>query len=283
MWILRGVRDAYGGAQSPIHSKAIDHGILYSMHKGTIIMRRTDMSTMSDRRTLFQVSLLQALCQGDYEGHISISELRRHGDTGLGTFEGLDGEMIMLDGIVYRASAYGTISVVKDDSTPFACVSFMDESHTFEVSASSFREFSEKMEEALGGMGLNSPYFVKIHSRFPSILLRSVPRQSGRTPLSQVIAEQQIKWYLEDIEGTVVGLFCPSFMSSLNNHGWHLHFITDNKKIGGHVLDFSMAVSTCQICRMDSLSILLPGTSDFQSMDLDSDRAEEIRSIESVR
>jgi len=238
---------------------------------------------MSDLRTLFQVSLLQALCQGDYEGHLPISELKRHGDIGLGTFEGLDGELIMLDGIVYRASADGSVSIVEDDSTPFACVTFMDEDQSFEVTASSFQEFSERMGNVLSGLGMNSPYFVKIHSRFPSMLLRSVPRQSGSTPLSQVVAEQQVTWSYEDIEGTVVGLFCPSFMSALNNHGWHLHFISDDRKVGGHVLDLTMVDSVCDIWRMDSLSIFLPGTSDFQSRDLDSDRIEEIRRIESVR
>ena len=240
------------------------------------------MSVMSDRRTLFQVSLLQALCQGDYEGHLSISELKRHGDIGLGTFEGLDGELIMLDGIVYRASADGSVSIVEDDSTPFACASFMDGGQSFEITSSSFQEFSEKMDGILSGVGMNSPYFVKIHSRFPSMLLRSVPRQSGSTPLSQAVAEQQVTWSYEDIEGTVVGLFCPSFMSALNNYGWHLHFISDDKKVGGHVLDLSMVGSTGQICRMDSLSILLPGTLGFQFKDLGSDMTGEIRRIESV-
>jgi len=238
---------------------------------------------MSDRRTLFQVSLLQALCQGDYEGHLPISELKRHGDIGLGTFNGLDGELIMLDGIVYRASADGSVSIVEDDSTPFACVTFMDEDQSIEVTASSFQEFSERMGDVLSGLGKNSPYFVKIHYRFPKINLRSVPKQSGSTPLSQVVAEQQVTWSFEDIEGTVIGLFCPSFMSALNNHGWHLHLISDDRKVGGHVLDLTMMDSVCDICRMDSLSIFLPGTPVFQSKDLDFDRTEEIRRIESVR
>ena len=238
---------------------------------------------MSDRRTLFQVSLLQALCQGDYEGHLPISELKRHGDLGLGTFEGLDGELIMLEGIVYRASADGSVSIVEDDSTPFACVTFFDRDLSSVITASSFREFSEKMDSMIKGAGMNSPYFVRIHSRFSSMLLRSVPRQSSGTPLSQVVEEQQVTWSFEDIEGTVVGLFCPSFMSSLNSHGWHLHFISDDRKVGGHVLNLSIVEGVCEISKMDSVSILLPGTSGFQSKDLGSDRAEEIRRIESIQ
>jgi len=116
------------------------------------------------------------------------------------------------------------------------------------------------------------------------MLLRSVPKQSrSGPPLSQVVEEQQVTWEVEDIEGTIVGLFCPSFMSALNSHGWHLHFISDDRKVGGHVLDLLMVGSTCDISRMDSLSILLSGTFDFQSKDFDTDRAEEIRRIESIQ
>jgi len=235
-------------------------------------------------RTIFQVSLLQALCQGDYEGHLSIPELKMHGDTGLGTFDCLDGEMIMLDGIVYRASSDGTVAEVKDDSTPFACVTFFENDLSPVITASSSQEFSEKMDAVLNEAGTNSPYFVRIHSRFPHMLLRSVPKQSrSGPPLSQVVEEQQVTWEVEDIEGTIVGLFCPSFMSALNSHGWHLHFISDDRKVGGHVLDLLMVGSTCDISRMDSLSILLSGTFDFQSKDFDTDRAEEIRRIESIQ
>ena len=238
---------------------------------------------MSGGRTLFQVSLLQALSQGDYEGHLSISDLKKHGDIGLGTFDGLDGELIMLDGIVYRASADGSVSVVEEDTTPFACVSFMDDSQMSEIKASSFRDFSDRMDAILSENGINSPYFVRIHSKFPCMLLRSVPRQSGSTSLLQVVEEQQVTWSVKDIEGTVIGLFCPAFMSTLNSHGWHLHFISDDRKVGGHVLDLSINESTVFISRMDSISVVLPGTVGFQSKDLGSDRANEIRRIEGIR
>ena len=213
-----------------------------------------------------------------------ISELRRHGDMGLGTFNRLDGEMIILDGVVYKASSDGSISIVEEDTTPFACVTFFDKGLSSVITASSFQEFSDRMDTVLSEAGMNSPYFVRILSRFPHMLLRSVPKQpSSGPPLSQIVAEQQVTWEAEEIEGTVVGLFCPSFMSSLNSHGWHLHFISDDRKVGGHVLNLSIVEAVCEISRMDSVSILLPGTSGFQSKDLGSARAEEIRRIESIQ
>src|SRR5450432_1435986 len=48
-------------------------------------------------RTLFQVSTSSALVEGVYQGAVTVGLLREHGDLGLGTFEELDGEMVVLD------------------------------------------------------------------------------------------------------------------------------------------------------------------------------------------
>ena len=60
---------------------------------------------------LYQVALIQSLVQGYYDGIITVGELKQHGDTGIGTFEGLNGEMIVLDGTVYQAVADGSMLV----------------------------------------------------------------------------------------------------------------------------------------------------------------------------
>lgn len=52
----------------------------------------------------YQVSTLQALALGFSKPVITVEELLMHGDLGLGTFEDVDGEMIVLDGKCHRAS-----------------------------------------------------------------------------------------------------------------------------------------------------------------------------------
>ena len=71
--------------------------------------------------TLHQVSLLQALVNSYYDGIISVGELKKLGDVGIGTFNGADGEMIFVDNKVYKARIDGKVLEVKDDETiPFA-------------------------------------------------------------------------------------------------------------------------------------------------------------------
>ena len=47
---------------------------------------------------MYQVSTLQALALGYSRGVIPVEELLTHGDTGMGTFEDVNGEMILAEG-----------------------------------------------------------------------------------------------------------------------------------------------------------------------------------------
>src|SRR5512137_1292807 len=70
-----------------------------------------------DREVLYQVSTIDALMQGVFDGVEPVAELKKHGDFGIGTFDALDGEMIVLDGIVYQAKADGHIYTAGDSQT----------------------------------------------------------------------------------------------------------------------------------------------------------------------
>src|SRR3954470_17881722 len=74
-------------------------------------------------RALFQVSTLDALLQGIFGASMTVGELRGHGDFGLGTYEGVDGEMVLLDGHFYQIRFDGSIGEAPDSArTPFAAV-----------------------------------------------------------------------------------------------------------------------------------------------------------------
>lgn len=238
---------------------------------------------MNKENGLFQVSLLQALSLGDYHGTVTIDELKKHGDIGLGTFDGLDGEMIMLDGIVYKAAGDGSVSVIDDGTTPFANVTFAKDDIADTVSADSFKDFEKRMDPILKREGANSVYFIKIHGKF-DITIRSIAKQSPPyRKLAEVLSKEQVVWDHKNICGTVVGVYCPAYMSMMNNHGWHLHFISDDRKIGGHVLDLAFDDTECLLTKTDSMNIIIPGTGPFQSLDLSQDQEKDIKSIEGSR
>ena len=90
---------------------------------------------VTDGDVLYQVALLQSLAQGYFDGIVTVGELKRHGDTGIGTFEGVNGEMIVLDGTVYQAVADGSIAIPSDEETvPFSNVTYFDVDETLALS-----------------------------------------------------------------------------------------------------------------------------------------------------
>ena len=211
-----------------------------------------------------------------------VGELKKNGDIGIGTFDSLDGEMIMLDGTVYKASADGSVSVMGDDAkTPFANVTFAADDLSKTVSATSMKGLNDKLDRIVASVGINSVYYIRLSGTFNSIRLRSVPKQKRPyRKLADALSLEQVEWTLKDVRGTVVGLYCPSYMSAVNNHGWHLHFISDDRKKGGHVLDLSVTEGECVFTKVDSLKIVLPDNGSFHSLDLSRDQERDIKKIE---
>ena len=94
------------------------------------------MLTHGHGREVYQTSTMGALLQGVYDGEVTIRELLHHGDFGVGTFNRLDGEMVVLDGVCYQLRSDGSATIADpEQKTPFAAVTWFHADHTLEVSA----------------------------------------------------------------------------------------------------------------------------------------------------
>lgn len=237
-----------------------------------------------ERDVIYQVSLLQGLTLGDYHGSVSVAELKQHGDIGIGTFDALDGELIMLDGVVYRAAGDGSVEVVPDDETiPFSNVTFMDADTTKELKdIASFEALRAELDSIVAEKGKNRFYMIRIDGKFKAANLRSEYAQvEPYKPLVEVLEVDQTFFDYENIEGTVVGLYCPPYMSDLNATGWHLHFVSKDKTKGGHVLDLAIEEATLSWDDSDGFSMLLPNNEMFEGFDLTIDQSDDIDKVES--
>lgn len=235
------------------------------------------------RETIYQVALLQSLTLGYFDGSITVGNLKTHGDTGIGTFEGLDGEMIVLDGVVYRANQNCQVNVVADKVTvPFSNVTFFDKDFSIKLNDITDKESLEKCFNALVDKhGANSFYVVKLHGTFNEMLVRSELGQSKPYPtLVQALQATQKERTFQNISGTVVGLYCPDFMSSLNSTGWHFHFVSDDKKFGGHVLGLNLNSGEALFDKTDNFDMGLPNKANFNELNFKADLREEIRKAE---
>ncbi|MBQ9008735.1 MAG: acetolactate decarboxylase [Clostridia bacterium] len=242
-----------------------------------------DSTGSGDREVIRQVSLLQGLTFGDYNGSVTVGQLRAMGDIGIGTFDGLNGELIMLEGIVYRAAHDGSIQVVADEETvPFSNVTFFDADETLPLTGiDSVAALKSALDKKVSEMDDNRFYMVRIDGTFRTMSVRSeLPQTKPYKPLAVVLETDQTFFDYENISGTVVGLFCPNYMNDLNAVGWHFHFISDDRMAGGHVLDLSADTLTAALDRTDSFSMILPDNEMFNSFDLTIDQSADIKKVE---
>ena len=235
--------------------------------------------------SIYQVALLQSLAQGYFDGSMTVADLKTHGDTGIGTFDGLNGEMIVLDGVVYQAIGDGSVVVPADNETvPFSNVTFFEEDLTLALSAiQDMASLQSTLNEIVEINGANLFYMVKIPGTFSTIKVRSEYKQEKPyRNLDVALVADQNEFDFENIKGTMVGLYCPDYMGDLNSVGWHFHFLTEDLTQGGHVLQVSVDEATALLDATPGFELFLPEEKVFQNMELSKDMDEAIHKAETA-
>jgi acetolactate decarboxylase len=213
----------------------------------TVLAARILRASLTSRATrLFQISSTAALIQGVLQGTLSSARLLENGDFGLGTFENLDGEMIVLDGEVFQMHADGIIKRRVDEfAVPFAQVCQFTPTQTC----------SFPQVENLGGLETvctrlrtseNLLYAFRIEGRFDVMHARTVRRGPEGASLESAGAEE-VKFTWNNVNGCLVYFWSATFTSSFNVPEFHFHFISDDRTRGGHVLDCSFRTAEARV------------------------------------
>jgi acetolactate decarboxylase len=216
------------------------------------------MDGTENGETLFQVGAFEPFAQGDFSGVESFSELVKRGDFGLGTLTGLDGEVVVLDGVFYQVPVDGNPRRVDGgEEAPFAMVTFFEVDQTLHVAeAMNYSQLQAYIDENVSPEG--AVYAIKVHGVYSYAKTRSVPKQTEPYPtLAEVIADQTV-FTLNDVNGTMVGFRLPSYMDGVNVAGYHLHFISDDETAGGHVLDCIVRDAVVEIDYTYEYELMLP-------------------------
>lgn len=222
---------------------------------------------------------VNALVEGIYEQNIPFSEVKEHGDFGLGTFNDLDGEMVMLDGCIYQITGEGSVNVIGEDVlTPFSCVSFFKAMTTDTLNMEmAYADFMNWLDLLLPSP--NIFYAVRIEGVFTEVRTRSVPRQENYRPFVDVAKDQAV-FEFKEIEGTLAGFFTPTFMASVNVPGWHLHFLSADLQHGGHLLECSPKSIRVGVQFLPVLELALPMDLSFLTCDFTRDIGSDLEKAE---
>jgi len=244
----------------------LDERWIRSLHVES--MRRAGLHAERDSHVLFQASTIGALLDGAFDGDLSFAELAEHGDLGLGTLNGLDGEMIALDGEFWRADVDGVVHPVPPEAlTPFAVVTRFEPALDVRIEgALSHAELLARLDELVPAEA--TACAIRLDGRFELVRARSVPRQSPPyRPLTEVVAEQHV-FELAGVAGTMLGFRFPAYVEGIEVAGYHLHFISEDRSRGGHVLGSRSDGLRARLDPSNDLHVELPPRVDLADPDL---------------
>ena len=221
---------------------------------------------------LYQVSTIDALLAGLYDGNLHVKDVQENGDFGLGTFDGIDGEMIVHEGTVYQVLSTG--SIVKADAdrgVPFASVHhFLSDLNATLESISTYDALKSALDRYT--QCKNYPCAFKIHGTFNYVKARSAPKASKPyPPLAEYISENQNFFTAKDVTGTLIGYALPAYFEKFNVPGYHFHFISDDRSFGGHVLEVSLKNASVELDRLFDMKLMLLRTPEFKKSTLQSE------------
>lgn len=191
------------------------------------------------RDALYQLSTIDSLLAGNYDGFQSIGILKENGDLGIGTFDELDGELVMIDKKVYKVKDTGVVEEVGDTiKTPFAAVTFLDKDISKKlINITNYDSLKRELDNLIEYK--NSFYAFRIDGTFNDVNVRSVPKQKKPYPILSEVTKNQPTFKYNHVKGSLVGFWCPEYVGGINVPGYHLHFISDDRISGGHLLDMS--------------------------------------------
>jgi acetolactate decarboxylase len=244
----------------------LDERWIRSLHVESL--RRADLHAEREPHVLFQASTIGALLDGAFDGDLSFAELAEHGDLGLGTLNRLDGEMVALDGEFFRADVDGVVNRVDPgERTPFAVVTKFEPEIDARLEGELTHDELLARLDALVPVGASS-CAIRLDGRFELVRARSVPAQSPPyRPLTEVVADQHV-FELEEVDGTMLGFRFPAYVEGIEVAGYHLHFISDDRAHGGHVLGSRSRGLRARLDPSDDLHVELPPGVELADPDL---------------
>ena len=235
-------------------------------------------------RQFTQISLFSVLLGGHYDGIVSVGEVKRLGNLAIATMDRLDGEVQMIDGVVYQACADGKVYLPGDDETiPFGTIADFSAEATVRLAGiPSYEQFEARMDDCCPRNDF--PLAIRLSGRFGRMKVRTVKRQEKDGVGLAEAAKDEAVFEFMDVRGVLVGFRLPEYIRGINAPGWHLHFIDADRKHGGHVVNFSLLEGDLSFCHAGDYHIRLPDAADvFAGLDLNRDWSGDLKKAEAER
>lgn len=253
--------------------------LLIALLIGNACKRQETKYELPTSGTIIQVSVIDALLQGIYDGFYPLGDLKKLGNYGIGTFDALNGEMVFFNDTVFQVLSSGEVLIPGLAlTTPFAAITEFKADTSFVLNYSSFDILKDSFDAFFPTP--NIFYVVKIKGDFNYVKTRSVPGQVKPYPPLVEVTANQPEFEFMNISGDVIGFFCPDYVGGINVKGLHLHFLSSDRKGGGHILEFVVKTGTLEIGYLLDYRLILPPDGNFYGGDFSIDRSHDLEAAE---
>ena len=229
---------------------------------------------VSDVNSIHQYSTLSALLEGVYDGELTVGELKQHGNFGIGTFNALDGELILFGGQCYKATSDSRILTMADSvKTPFAAICNFHADTTIRINHPIRIKALENYLDSI----LSKPnliYACQITGKLDSVVIRSVPMQ--QKPYKRLIEayKKQGVFTFTNQTGTLIGYKFPNYLKDVNMDAYHFHFLSSDKTKGGHLLNCILVNGEVSVAYIRNYTLQLPNNEYFNHSVLTNNKSE---------
>jgi len=217
---------------------------------------------------LYQAGTITALLKGLYQPTITVKQAVENADIGLGCGVGL-GEVTFINGKCFVAGPEGRVKQLDDSSSLafFTGVKFLPKITYTVNNISSVKELESNIDKHLTSN--NIFYAIKITGEFNVVNARSEDVDTPPyTPLLEWMKDHQHKFNFKKIRGTLIGFKCPSLIKGIGVVGYHIHFISKEEKVGGHVLGVNIKNAKIEIEPISDMKLILPKTKEYLNADM---------------
>ena len=185
-----------------------------------------------------QVETLRDLEAGHFEAVTTVADAFDGCRVGLGVAEAADGEIIALDGEVWRVPADGRPVIAPPSlGLPFAVAANGGSSIRIALTpAMTLASVTEAIDEVRSLVRDKAApvVAVRIDGRFAEVLLRSEPRQEPPYQLLSHVLEHEVRFAFEEWRGSLVGFRFADSADGIAIPGLHLHAMSTDRRSGGH-------------------------------------------------
>ncbi|MES2652208.1 MAG: acetolactate decarboxylase [Bacteroidota bacterium] len=235
---------------------------------------------LPQQNNLYTAGHANAFIGGLFDAFYPYRQLMQYGDFGLGAPDQLDGELLILDGKIYQTQASGKTFEIKDGSTPFAVVNFFRPEQKFTLKTTKTKEQLFAFLDSIL-TNKNIIYAIRIKGNFEQLKTRAFPKSTKKpyAPLATMLPLQQF-FNFSNVKGDLVGYRIPHHMDGANITGYHFHFLSADKKAGGHLIELLSGIVSIEIDELDTFTVVLPKSDEFKKFDFNKDRKEEMKKVE---